>query len=81
MSGRVLMEGCGFARRSGDAGDRVAGVQEDLSYERREVIRMGWWRTGSGSVIGDSPADIIEAFDERCWPEPMSQHVGSTLDN
>jgi hypothetical protein len=29
---------------------------------------MGWWRTMSGSVIGDSPADIIEEFDERCWP-------------
>lgn len=30
---------------------------------------MGWWRTSSGAVIGDSPADIIEEFDERCWPE------------
>ncbi|QOJ03659.1 MAG: hypothetical protein HRU71_09240 [Planctomycetia bacterium] len=30
---------------------------------------MGWWRTGSGGVIGDSPADIIDEFDERCWPE------------
>lgn len=26
---------------------------------------MGWWRTSSGSVIGDSPADIIEEFDEQ----------------
>lgn len=66
------MEGCGFARRSGDAGDRVASVRENLGVERKEVIRMGWWRTRSGSVIGDSPADIIEEFDERCWPEPMS---------
>lgn len=31
---------------------------------------MGWWRTGTGGVIGDAPADIIEAFDDRCWPEP-----------
>ncbi|MBK8268810.1 MAG: hypothetical protein IPK83_11110 [Planctomycetes bacterium] len=30
---------------------------------------MGWWRTQSGGVIGDGPADIIEAFDDRCWPE------------
>ena len=36
LSGRVFMKGGGFARRVGDAGDRVAGVQEDLgSSERR----------------------------------------------
>lgn len=33
---------------------------------------MGWWRTGSGGVIGDAPADIIEEFDERYWPEPST---------
>lgn len=33
---------------------------------------MGWWRTASGGVIGDGPADIIEEFDERCWPEPVN---------
>jgi len=21
---------------------------------------MGWWRTGSGGVIGDGPADIVD---------------------
>jgi len=21
---------------------------------------MGWWRTGSGGVIGDAPADVLE---------------------
>lgn len=31
---------------------------------------MGWWRTGSGGVIGDEPADIIEEYDDRYWPEP-----------
>lgn len=30
---------------------------------------MGWWRTGSGGVIGDGPANVIEEFDERCWLE------------
>ncbi len=69
MGGRVFMEGGGSARGAGDAGDRVARVQEDLVSGEREVIHMGWWRTRSGSVIGDSPADIIEEFDERCWPE------------
>lgn len=64
------MEGCGSARRLGDAGDRVTGVREDLSCERREVIRVGWWRTGSGGVLGDGPADIVEEFDDRCWREP-----------
>lgn len=33
---------------------------------------MGWWRTGSGGVIGDGPADIVEEFDDRFWPEPTS---------
>jgi hypothetical protein len=35
-------------------------------------MRMGWWRTGNGGVIGDGPADIVEEFDERCWPEPTN---------
>ena len=46
-----------------------SGVREDLSFERKEVISMGWWRTGSGGVIGDGPANVIEEFDERCWLE------------
>lgn len=33
---------------------------------------MGWWRTASGGIIGDGPANIIDEFDERCWPEPSS---------
>jgi hypothetical protein len=33
---------------------------------------MGWWRRRSGSVIGDGPANIIDEFDERCWPEPSN---------
>lgn len=48
----------------------ASGVREETGFERKEVIRMGWWRTGSGGVIGDGPADIVEEFDERCWPEP-----------
>ena len=24
---------------------------------------MGWWRTGSGGIIGDGPANIIDEFD------------------
>ena len=43
-----------------------------MRIERKEVIRVGWWRTSSGAVIGDSPADIIEEFHERCWPEPSN---------
>ena len=45
------------------------GVCEDLSFERKEVISMGWWRTGSGGIIGDGPANVIEEFDERYWLE------------
>lgn len=33
---------------------------------------MGWWRTGSGSVIGDEPADIIGEYDDRYWLEPRN---------
>lgn len=66
------MESVGSARRAGDAGDRGVGRARGFEVEQEEVIAMGWWRTRSGSVIGDSPADIIEEFDERCWPEPMS---------
>lgn len=50
-------------------GPRGSGVREDLSIERKEVLTMGWWRTGSGGVIGDGPANIIDEFDERCWLE------------
>jgi len=46
-----------------------SGVREDLSIERKEVLRMGWWRTGSGGVIGDGPANIVDEFDDRCWLE------------
>ena len=31
---------------------------------------MGWWRTASGGVIGDGPANIIDEFEDRSWPEP-----------
>jgi hypothetical protein len=33
---------------------------------------MGWWRTGSGGIIGDGPANIIDEFDDRFWPEPSN---------
>ena len=33
---------------------------------------MGWWRTKSGSVIGDGPANIIDEFDDRFWPDPSN---------
>lgn len=33
---------------------------------------MGWWRTGSGNVIGDEPADIIGEYDDRYWLEPRN---------
>lgn len=26
---------------------------------------MGWWRTGSGGVIGDAPANILEEADRE----------------
>lgn len=63
------MKGEGFSRRAGDVGDCGSGVREDLSIEQKEVFSMGWWRTGSGGVIGDGPANVIEEFDERCWLE------------
>ena len=31
---------------------------------------MGWWETGSGGIIGDGPANILDEFDEGCWTEP-----------
>ncbi|MCG3126040.1 MAG: hypothetical protein CHACPFDD_00868 [Phycisphaerae bacterium] len=31
---------------------------------------MGWWRTRSGGVIGDGPANIIDEFDEVAWKQP-----------
>ena len=64
-----FVEGEGFAHRAGDVGDRGSGVREDFGFERKEVISMGWWRTGSGGVIGDGPANVIEEFDERYWLE------------
>lgn len=27
---------------------------------------MGWWRTGSGGVIGDSPADVLDGLSQPC---------------
>ena len=30
---------------------------------------MGWWRTVSGGVIGDGPANIIDEV-EDVWTEP-----------
>jgi len=35
---------------------------------RRGGITMGWWRTNSG-VIGDPPADYLDALD-RTWNSP-----------
>jgi hypothetical protein len=40
-----------------------------LSIERREVIRMGWWQTDSGGIIGDGPADLIDEAGGR-WADP-----------
>lgn len=30
---------------------------------------MGWWRTRSGGIIGDGPANIIDEVGE-CWADP-----------
>lgn len=30
---------------------------------------MGWWRTDSGGIIGDGPADIIDQAGEA-WTDP-----------
>lgn len=27
---------------------------------------MGWWRTGSGGVIGDAPANILDEAEGGC---------------
>ena len=31
---------------------------------------MGWWRTPSGGIIGDGPANILDEFEEGWWTEP-----------
>ncbi len=37
---------------------------------------MGWWRTRSGSVIGDAPADILEeALESLQTPEEIPPAV------
>ncbi|MGE0761426.1 MAG: hypothetical protein AB7O38_30715 [Pirellulaceae bacterium] len=30
---------------------------------------MGWWRTSSGGIIGDGPANVIDEVGE-CWTDP-----------
>jgi hypothetical protein len=35
---------------------------------------MGWWKTVSGAVIGDGPANVLDEFAERgaVWPDPAA---------
>ncbi len=57
------LKGGGFSRAEPGHAGRLAGTTcKRIGFEREEVIRVGWWRTSSGAVIGDSPADIIEEF-------------------
>ena len=41
---------------------------------------MGWWRTTSGGVIGDGPANIIDELGEG-WTEPdqIPSHVRARI--
>ena len=35
---------------------------------------MGWWKTVSGAVIGDGPANVLDEYAKRgaVWPDPAA---------